>query len=85
MWWHNVCSSGLEKREEIRLSPMKQAPGPTESILKSKVNTERQQNVDYTTIADRLKTDSWSNNSHPTGVVKPIYGIPTFPLTAKAV
>ena len=40
---------------------------------------------DYTTIADRLKTVSWSNDSHPTGGVKPIYGIPTFPLTAKDV
>ena len=28
---------------------------------------------------------SWSNESQPTGVGKPVYGIPTFPLTAKAV
>ena len=27
-------------------------------------------NFDYTPIADRLRTVSWSNNSHPTGVVK---------------
>ena len=26
-------------------------------------------NFDYTTIADRLRTVSWSNNIHPTGVV----------------
>ena len=32
---------------------------------------KRHQNFDYTTIADRLRTVSWSNNSHPTGVVKP--------------
>ena len=38
---------------------------------------------DYTTIADRLKTVSWGNNIHPTGVVKPVYGIQTFPLTQK--
>ena len=30
-------------------------------------------NFDYTTIADRLRTVSWSNSSHPTGVVKPVY------------
>ena len=36
-------------------------------------------------IADRLKTVSWGNDSHKTGVVKPVYGIPTFPVTAKAV
>ena len=37
------------------------------------------QNVDYATIADRL----WSNCRYPTGVVKLVYGIPTFQLTAK--
>ena len=37
-------------------------------------------NFEYTTIADRLRTVSWSNDSHPTGVAKPVYGIPTFPL-----
>ena len=41
-------------------------------------------NFDYTTIADRLRTVSWGNDSHPTGVVKPVYRIPTFPLTTKA-
>ena len=28
-------------------------------------------NCDYTTIADRLTTVSWSNDSYPTGVIKP--------------
>ena len=42
-------------------------------------------NFDYTTIADRLRTVSWSNSSHPTGVVKPVYERSTFPLTATAV
>ena len=41
-------------------------------------------NFDYTTIADRLRTVSWSNSSHPTGVVKPVYERSTFPLTATA-
>ena len=35
-------------------------------------------NLDYITISDRLRTVSWSNNSRPTGVVKPAYGNPTF-------
>ena len=38
-----------------------------------------------TSITQRLWTVSWSNNSHPTGVVKPVYGYPTFPLTTTAV
>ena len=53
---------------------------------KSNVTTQKcHQNFDHTTIADRLKTVSLSNDSHPTCVVKPVYGIPTFLLTAKAV
>ena len=43
------------------------------------------QNFDYTTIADRLRTVSSGNDSHQTGVIKPVNGIRTFPLTAKAV
>ena len=39
-------------------------------------------NFDYTTIADRLSSVNLSNNSHPTGVVKPAYERTTFPLTA---
>ena len=42
-------------------------------------------NFDYTTITDRLRTVSKGSDSHPTGVVKFVYGISTFQLTAKAV
>ena len=40
-------------------------------------------NFDYTTITDRLKTVSWSNSSHPAGLVKSVYERSTLPLTAK--
>ena len=46
-------------------------------------HTNAIKNFDYTTITDRLRTVSWGNDSHRTGVVKPIYGIQTFPPTAK--
>ena len=36
-------------------------------------------NYDYTTIADWLRTVNLSDDSHLTGVVKPVYGIPTIP------
>ena len=36
-------------------------------------------------ITERFRAVSWMNESHPTGVVKPIYGIQTFPLTANSV
>ena len=53
---------------------------------KSKMTTQNAtKNFDCTTIADRLRTVSWGNDSHPTGVVKPVYGIPIFPLTEKTV
>ena len=43
-------------------------------------------NFDYKTIADRLRTVSWSNKIHPkTDVIKPVYERSTFPLTATAV
>ena len=52
---------------------------------KSNVTTQKlHQNFDYTTIADRLRTVNWHNDSYPTGVVKQVYGISTFPLIAKA-
>ena len=74
------------EKEEIWLSPMTEALTPTEKSKKQRDNTKNAtKNFDYTTIADRLRTVSWGNNSHPAGVVKPVYGIPTFPLTAKAV
>ena len=60
-----------EKKKEIRLGPMTKALIPTEIKKKQLTTTRRYQNVDYTTIAGRLGTVSWSNNSHPTGVVKP--------------
>ena len=58
----------------------------TEKSKKQRDNTKNAtKNFDYTTIADRLRTVSWGSDSHPAGVVTPVYGIPTFPLTAKAV
>ena len=76
----------LWEKEEIWLSPMTEALTPTEKSKKQRDNTKNAtKNFDYTTIADRLRTVSWGNDSHPAGVVKPVYGIPTFPLTAKAV
>ena len=76
-----------EKKEEIRLSPMTRAPTLTEKSKTQRENTKCHQNIDYTTIAHRLRKVSWSKDSHPTGVVKPVYGIPiaTFPLTTKTV
>ena len=74
-----------EKKKEIWLSPMTKPPIPTENLKIKGQHTNATKNFDYTTIADRLKTVSWSNDSHPTGVVKPVYRIPTVPLTTKAV
>ena len=74
-----------KKKEEIWLSPMTKAPTPTEKSKKQLDNTKTPPKTSiYTTIADRLRTVSCSNDSHPTGAVKPVYGIPTFPLTANA-
>ena len=76
-------SQCIEK--EIWLSPMTKTPIPTENSKTKGQHKNATKNFEYTTIADRLRTVSWSNDSHPTGVVKPVYVYPTFPLTAKAV
>ena len=65
---------------------MTKALTPKENSKKQRDNTKNTtKNFDYTTIADRFRTVIWSNNSHPTVVVKPVYERTTFPLTAKVV
>ena len=56
---------------------------PTEKFKMQRNNTNTPHRIDYTTIAAQLRTVSWSSDSHPTGVVKTVYGIPTFQLTLK--
>ena len=64
---------------------MTKNPTPTEKSKKEIENTKTAtKNLDYTTIVDRIRTVSWSKNSHPTCVVKPIYESLTFPPTATA-
>ena len=53
---------------------MTKAPKTTEKSKKQRDNIKRNQNFDYTTIEDRLRTVSWGNDSHPTGVVKSVTG-----------
>ena len=53
---------------------------PTENSTTNWQHKVATKHFDYTTIAGRLKTVSWSNNNKPTGVVKPVYEYPTFPL-----
>ena len=80
------CICTYIKKEENLLCPITKPLNPKKNP-KRNVTTEkkRHQNFDETTIANRLKTVSWSNNSHQTGVVKPIYGYPTFLLTTTVV
>ena len=65
---------------------MTKTPTTTKKSKKQHDNTKtRTKNIDYTTNADRLGTGIWGNNNHPTGVVKPIYRLPTVPSKATAV
>ena len=78
------CVSIARKRRNLTQTYDKN-PITTENSETNGQHKNVTKNFDYTTIADRLRTVSWSNNSYPTGVVKPVYGYPTFPLPAKAV
>ena len=63
-----------EKKEEIWLSPMTKAPTPTEMSKRLSDNTNNAtKKFDYTAVADQLRTVSWSNYSHPTGVFYRFY------------
>ena len=65
---------------------MTKAPKPTNKSNKQRDNTKHATKLfDYTMISDQLRTVSWSNSSHPTGVVKPVYEHSTFPLITTAV
>ena len=47
---------------------MTKAPTPTKKSKTQRDNKKNAtKNFDYTTIADRLRTVSWGNDSHPTG------------------
>ena len=64
---------------------MTKAPTPTEKSKKRRDNTKTAtKNFDYTTIADRLRTVSWGNDSHPTGVVKTGLRDPDIPTNRKS-
>ena len=70
------CSVYKKKTEEIRLSDITKTPIQTEN---EKVTTQNaSKTFDYTTIADRHRTVSWSDG-HPND------GIPTFPVTRENV
>ena len=64
---------------------MIKAPTPGEMPKGQSNNTNNAtKKFDYTAVADRLRTVSWSNYGHPTGVVNQFTG-QTFPLPATAV
>ena len=59
---------------------MTKAPTPTEMSKEQSDNTNNvTKTFDYTAVADRLRTVSWSNYGHPTGVLTWFTGL-TFPL-----
>ena len=47
---------------------------PIENLKTNGQHKNATKNFDYTTIADKLRTISWSNKNDPTGVAKPVYG-----------
>ena len=65
---------------------MTKAPTPTDNYKKNIGKTENAtKHFDYIImVTDWARTVSWSNDSNPIGVVKPLYGIQTCLLTAKA-
>ena len=81
--WTCVCIGKKRKRKRSDSVLWQKPPHPQKSPQKQrdKATQKRHQKV----LRQRLLTVSWGNDSHPTGVVNPVYGIQTFPLTEKAV
>ena len=75
----SVKSKDAMQREKGDLTQSyEKTPIPTENSKTKGQHTNAIKNFDYTTIADRLRTVSWSNNSHPIGVVNnKVMGIST--------
>ena len=64
-----------EKKEEIWLSHMTKALTPAEISKGQNDNTNNAtKKFEYTAVADWLRTVSWSNYGHRTGVVNLVYG-----------
>ena len=79
-------NNALSKEKKRRDQSYEKGPYTNRKFQKAKLqNKNATKNFDYKTTTDRLRAVSWSNDSHPTGVVKPVYGILTFSLTAKDV
>ena len=58
---------------------MTKTPTQTENSKTNGQHKNATKKFDYTTIEDQLRTVSRNNNSHPTGVVKPVSRYPIFP------
>ena len=93
-WFNNInnikCELHILRDKGIYLTQLLGSmtkPIPiTENLKKLKRQHKTPYEIfDYTMITDRLRTLSWSNDSHQAGVVKLVDGIPTFPLTNKSV
>ena len=64
---------------------MTKAHTPTEMSQGQSDNTNNAtKKFDYTAVADRLRTVSWSNYGHPTGVVNLVYG-PNLPTNRNSI
>ena len=76
---------GLQRQKGRDLTQSYDKSPYTKKMSRGKVTTQTTpKKFDHTAIADRLRMVSWSNSSYPTGVLKPVYGRQTFPLTATA-
>ena len=71
-YWSKVMIKIKRKRSDLVLW---QKPCPRRNVKRTKwQHKQRHKKFDYTAIANRLRTVSWSNCGHPTGVVNRFTG-----------
>ena len=58
----------------LHVLPSDKSPYTSRNVKRAKWQHKQRHKKDYTAVADRLRTVSWSNYGHPTGVVNLVYG-----------
>ena len=68
--WECTGSGNIKRKRRISDSVLWQSPYTSRNVKRAKwQDKQRHKKFNYTTVADRLRTVSWSNYGHPTGVI----------------
>ena len=82
---NEIFNSGLLKKGRHLAQSCDKDPFIVTNNKSQETTQDATKIFDINTIANRVKPVSWCYYCHPNGVVKPVNGIGTFPLTSRVV